>query len=46
MKVSAALPVERDERALKDLPRLVFRFNRREHGRLRQLIDELNRIGS
>lgn len=39
---TAALPVERDEPALKNLPRLVFAFNRRNHGRLRQLIDYLN----
>jgi hypothetical protein len=41
-KVSAALAVERDEPALAALPRLVFDFNRREHGRLRMLIDHLN----
>jgi uncharacterized protein (TIGR00730 family) len=41
-RVTPALPIERDEPALKDLPRLVFAFNRREHGRLRQLIDFLN----
>ncbi len=44
MKISAALAVEKDEPALKDLPRLVFPFNRREHGRLRMLINELNLI--
>ncbi len=38
----AALPVERDEPALANLPRLVFPFNRRDHGRLRMLIDHLN----
>ena len=38
-----ALPDEQDEPALADLPRLVFAFNRRSHGRLRQLIDCLNR---
>jgi uncharacterized protein (TIGR00730 family) len=43
-KVTSALPVERDEPALKHLPRLVFEFNRRDHGRLRQLIDYLNGI--
>jgi hypothetical protein len=43
-RVSGALPVEKDEPALKDLPRLVFEFNRRDHGRLRQLIDYLNGI--
>ncbi len=31
-----------DEPALRDLPRLVFSFNRRSAGRLRQLIDHLN----
>ncbi|HEY7087891.1 MAG TPA: TIGR00730 family Rossman fold protein, partial [Tepidisphaeraceae bacterium] len=43
-RVTHALPVERDEPALKDLPRLVFGFNRRDHGKLRQLIDYLNGI--
>ncbi|WP_428937438.1 TIGR00730 family Rossman fold protein [Fontivita pretiosa] len=43
-RVSSALPVEKDEPALMDLPRLVFAFNRRDHGRLRQLIDYLNGI--
>ena len=37
------LPEEKDETALAALPRLVFQFNRHNHGRLRQLID-LNRI--
>lgn len=41
-RISGALPVERDEPALKDLPRLLFNFNRKDHGRLRQLIDLLN----
>ncbi len=34
---------EKDEPDLADLPRLVFRFNRRSLGRLRQLIDVINR---
>ncbi|MBC8872306.1 MAG: LOG family protein [Planctomycetes bacterium] len=38
-----ALPAEKDEPDLADMPRLVFNFNRRNHGRLRQLIDCLNR---
>lgn len=38
------LEEELDEPALRDLPRLVFSFNRRSAGRLRQLIDHLNRI--
>lgn len=33
---------ERDEPALESLPRLIFRFNRRSLGRLRQLIDLIN----
>jgi uncharacterized protein (TIGR00730 family) len=41
-RVTPALGVEKDEPALKDLPRLVFEFNRKDHGRLRQLIDFLN----
>jgi uncharacterized protein (TIGR00730 family) len=40
--VSAALPAEKDEPALENLTRLVFVFNRRDHGRLRMLIDDLN----
>jgi hypothetical protein len=41
-RVSRALPVESDEPALASLPRLIFTFNRRDHGRLRMLIDFLN----
>jgi hypothetical protein len=40
---SDALPEEREDTELASLPRLVFRFNRRSLGRLRQLIDVLNR---
>ena len=36
------LEEEIDEPTLRDLPRLVFSFNRRSAGRLRQLIDHLN----
>ena len=42
---SAALPEEADEPELATLPRLVFAFNRTDFGRLRQLIDRLNRDG-
>ncbi len=36
------LPEERDESDLAALPRLIFHFNRRSFGRLRQLIDCIN----
>ena len=41
----AALPEEADEPELASLPRLVFAFNRTDFGRLRQLIDRVNRDG-
>jgi uncharacterized protein (TIGR00730 family) len=41
-RLSGPLPVEQDETALAHLPRLVFSFNRRDHGRLRMLINFLN----
>ena len=41
-RVSGPLPVERDEPTLAALPRLVFAFDRRDHARLRMLIDDLN----
>ncbi len=37
-----AFPVERDDPAIFHLPRLVFRFNRANVGRLRILIDRIN----
>ena len=37
------LPEEKDEPDLAHLPRLIFQFNRRNLGRLRQLIDCVNR---
>ena len=42
-QVSSALSDEKDEPDLQDMARLVFHFNRRSLGRLRQLIDCLNR---
>jgi hypothetical protein len=42
-ELTGALREEHDEPAVIALPRLVFRFNRRNLGRLRQLIDCLNR---
>jgi hypothetical protein len=41
--VGGALPDERDDPLLAELPRLIFHFNRRNFGRLRQLIDVVNR---
>ncbi len=41
--MSSALPEEAEDSALSSLPRLTFVFNRRSFGRLRQLIDALNR---
>jgi len=43
---SPALPEERDETDLSELPRLVFQYNRKDAGRLRQLIDWLNVLSS
>jgi uncharacterized protein (TIGR00730 family) len=42
---TAALPAEAADTHLADLPRLRFRFDRRNMGRLRQLIDTINREG-
>ena len=41
--LATALPEERDEPALVALPRLVFHFDRRNLGRLRQLVDFINK---
>lgn len=43
-EVTGALPVESDEPGLAELPRLVFSFNRRNQGKLRQLINRLNEM--
>jgi hypothetical protein len=42
-RTGAALPEEEDEPEISELPRLVFRFNRKSFGRLRMLVDFLNR---
>jgi hypothetical protein len=42
-RTGATLPEEEDEPELAELPRLVFRFNRKSFGRLRMLVDFLNR---
>jgi hypothetical protein len=39
----SALPEEADEPEIADLARIVFRFDSGRQGRLRQLIDHLNR---
>ncbi|MBN8603909.1 MAG: LOG family protein [Planctomycetes bacterium] len=44
MQLRDALPEEDGEPELAELPRLVFHFERVHIGRLRQLIDELNRV--
>jgi hypothetical protein len=44
MALSPALPEEGSDPALAHLHRLVLHFNRRNFGRLRQLIDALNRL--
>jgi uncharacterized protein (TIGR00730 family) len=41
-RLGAALPEEQDEPELSGLDRLIFHFDRRSHGRLRQLIDRIN----
>jgi len=41
-ELGSALPEERDEPELEELPRLIFHFDRRSHGQLRQVIDILN----
>jgi uncharacterized protein (TIGR00730 family) len=43
-RMGGALEIEADEPLLDHLGRLIFRFNRRDHGRLRILIDHLNTL--
>jgi hypothetical protein len=40
---TAALPEESNEPTLLELPRLKFRFDRHAMGRLRQLVDAINK---
>jgi uncharacterized protein (TIGR00730 family) len=42
---TGALPEEANDTHVADLPRLRFHFDRRNHGRLRQLIDFINAAG-
>jgi uncharacterized protein (TIGR00730 family) len=44
IRTSPPLPEEKEETATLALPRLAFAFNRRDYGRLRQLIDVLNSL--
>ena len=41
---SGPLPLEVEDNDFPDLPRLVVDFNRRDFGRLKSLIDAINRI--
>jgi len=41
--LGSSLSEERDEPELEELPRLIFKFDRRSHGTLRQMINTLNR---
>jgi len=43
-ELRTALEEELDEPAIASLPRLIFPFNRRSAGRLRQLIDHVNHL--
>jgi len=43
---TTALPAEANDLAVAGLPRLRFHFDRRNLGRLRQLVDLINREGS
>lgn len=44
LTLSPALPEETNDHAIAHLPRLTLHFNRRDIGRLRQLIDALNQL--
>ena len=46
IEATAALPVEVQDADHVDLPRVVLQFDRRQHGRLRELIDALNGLSS
>ena len=46
IKQTGLLPDEADEPELQHLPRLVLKFNRREFGRLLQLIHRINELGA
>ncbi len=42
IELGSALPPESDQPDLSELPRLMFRFDRRSHGQLRKMIDFVN----
>jgi uncharacterized protein (TIGR00730 family) len=42
IELAQAHPFEADDDHLQELPRLAFRFNRRDIGRLRQMVDAIN----
>lgn len=44
IEVTGPLPEEKEEAQALEMPRIAFEFNRRDHGRLRQLIDVLNSL--
>lgn len=44
LQVTGPLPEEQQDNQELDRPRIAFGFNRRDYGRLRQLIDELNAL--
>jgi hypothetical protein len=44
LRQGVALPEEADEPELRHLPRLIFQFNRRDYGRLLELINRINQI--
>mgnify|MGYP002622682125 CR=1 FL=1 len=46
IEIASPHPFESEDEHLEDLPRLAFRFNRRDLGRLRQMVDLINdRLG-
>ena len=42
---TTALPDELDDLTIEDLPRLVFKFDRRDFGKLYQMIGKINQMG-
>jgi hypothetical protein len=44
ISATGPLPEERDDQDFLELPRIAFKFNRRDYGRLRQMLDRLNAL--